>query len=212
MANGNSILSSLRNSLQASSDTQAMVAQPPARPLPPVQQSSQTVQSQALDILDEVVTQVLDNRDQDVDVISQAWPQVVDQATDTLNVPGLGSAQRKEAATVSQVQVVETAQAAQQVEIEPVREQELQPEISAFVQKVEEHSQGVQHIAVDQAGQVQLQPDPGQVARPVIILPISDEEDRIGSKASPLKSIRWLVEWSHKVMKMFSGQVVYSDT
>jgi len=40
-------------------------------------------------------------------------------------------------------------------------------------------------------------------------LPITKKEDKEGRKKSPKYSFRWLVEWSHKIIKVFAGKVIY---
>lgn len=43
----------------------------------------------------------------------------------------------------------------------------------------------------------------------VVVLPISPEEEKEGARKGVVSSFRWLVEWSRKIMKMFTGEVVY---
>lgn len=46
-------------------------------------------------------------------------------------------------------------------------------------------------------------------AQPVVVLPITPAEEKTGERKNPKFSVRWLVEWSRKLMKMFTGKVVY---
>jgi len=48
--------------------------------------------------------------------------------------------------------------------------------------------------------------------KPVIILPITPEVEAVGAKKGPQWSVRWLVEWSRRLMKMFSGKILYADS
>jgi hypothetical protein len=43
----------------------------------------------------------------------------------------------------------------------------------------------------------------------VVVLPITEEVEEAGKKKNPNFSIRWLVEWSQRIIKMFAGKVVY---
>lgn len=104
----------------------------------------------------------------------------------------------------------ETAVSNQYQEIGPVSP-EISPEISSYLQEVaSNHDQLPQEIVVAN-NDIQLQPAHQQL-RPVIVLPVTPEIEKVGAKQKPTASIRWLVEWSRRLMKMFAGQVIYRES
>jgi hypothetical protein len=101
---------------------------------------------------------------------------------------------------------VEAAPSIQYVEEE--RTPEISPEVEAYLQKVEEHADQQLHEVVIGQHQdtVTTQPFPAQ---PVVVLPMTEEEELIGRTKKPRYSVRWLVELSHKLIKVFSGKIIY---
>ena len=170
--------------------------------------SINTTQGQ-LDVLDQVLTEVEQGvlKDQ-AGVIAQAMPQATLEATDTLN-PTQPTASLKEAvAAVSpDISPVEAGAGLQQVEREP--SPELPVEVESYLQNVEEHQDQAPDEIVIADGTIQPSVAHPPMKKPVIVLPITAEEEQAGQKKSLHWSIRWLVEWSKKIMKMFSGAVIY---
>lgn len=94
----------------------------------------------------------------------------------------------------------------QAVELE--KSNELPPEVEGFLKTVEDNQDKIpQEIVISnpQTGQAL----PRVMAQPVIVLPITPEVEEEGKKKKVTHSVRWLVEWSWKIMKVFSGKVVY---
>ncbi|HYD34927.1 MAG TPA: hypothetical protein VD999_02570 [Vitreimonas sp.] len=85
---------------------------------------------------------------------------------------------------------------------------ELGPEIEGFLHKVEDHHEQQPHEIVVADGS-QLLPTQKYMAQPVIVLPVTPEVEQEGQSKNTTFSVRWLVEFSHKIMKMFSGKVIY---
>jgi len=178
-----------------STDDQALIQQPApqAAPVTEVMEPAQPVQPAE-------------------EVIAQAVPQVVAQATDTLNPPDVISGSAKEAPLINitvERPAVDAIPGLQDVELE--KQHELPPEVEGFLQTVEDHQEQIPHeivIADSQSGQAL----PRVMAQPVIVLPITPEIEEDGKKKPPNFSVRWLIEWSWKVMKVFSGKVVYRKT
>ncbi len=186
-----------------------------------------TTQGQALDVLDQVLTEVeqqLPASTSQTDVVSQVpnqpspdplasmaqvMPQTISQATDTLN-PTAAALPAKEKFTegMSANITTEVAGNSGPVETEPPREMEMPVEVESYLQKVDNNpTQLPQEIVVADDGQtVHTKAFPKQ---PVIVLPLTEEQIEQGKKKSLHFSIRWLVEWSEKIMKMFSGKVIY---
>lgn len=92
-----------------------------------------------------------------------------------------------------------------QLELSPEVSPEISPEVAEYLKHVEDHDVAAPETVV--------MPDvaiaPTHVPRPVIVLPIDESVERSATFKSPVNSVRWLVEWSRKIMKMFAGQVVY---
>lgn len=93
--------------------------------------------------------------------------------------------------------------------VEQEKTPEIPPEVDKYLKRVEKDQDQVpkEIVVADQADNL---PDQGKYqAQPVIILPITPEVEKKGKHKNPKFSLRWLVEWSQKIMKMFSGQVIY---
>lgn len=169
-----------------------------------------------------------------LDSVAQAVPSVIAQQTDTLN-PGYVSPTPKEiwqtlpvvpdAVATDSIQPVEnlagpstqeavaqpTVEAgahAQYVEVEPPSP-EIPVEVEGYLQEVKDHQEQLPQEIVIAADQVTLQPTQNQPLRPVVVLPITPEMETAGLKKNPSWSLRWLVTWSRKLMKMFAGKIIY---
>lgn len=189
-------------------------------------QSTLSSQTQALAVLDQVLSEV---ESRVVDQVSatpptesfpaavdtmgnmaQVVPQAINRATDTLN-PAIVSPVVKEKfgeSLSTDTTKTEMAGSSGPVEVEPIREMEMPVEVESYLQKVDNNP--------DQLPQEIVIADDGQIIRsksfskqPVIVLPMTEEELEKGKKKSPHFSVRWLVEWSEKIMKMFNGKVIY---
>lgn len=137
--------------------------------------------------------------------LAHVVPQVVTQATDTLNV-AYGRPAAKE--TVAATAPVETAASIQYVEEEKVPE--IPVEVESYLHKVEQQEIQLPNeiVIADTTNAPLPQHLPKQ---PVIVLPITPEIEARGARQNPFQSLRWLVEWSRKIMKMFTGKVVYRE-
>ncbi len=104
---------------------------------------------------------------------------------------------------------VEQGASVQVVEVE--KSPELSPEVEKYLQEVhDDKDQAPKEIAI--VDEIANLPTQNQfVSEPVIVLPITPEIQKKGKRKSPKYSIRWLVEWSQKIIKMFAGKVVYLE-
>jgi hypothetical protein len=170
-------------------------------------QVTSTVVSDQTVISDQV--QTLPAVDQPEEVIAQAVPQVIQKQTDTLNPPNAVGGSAKEAPLLSvtvERPAVDAVPGVQDVEFEKAHE--LPPEVEGFIKTVEDHQEQIpQEIVISnpQTGQVL----PRVMAQPVVVLPITPDIEAQGKNKQPTYSVRWLIEWSWKIMKIFSGKVVY---
>jgi len=171
----------------------------------------------ALDTLEQVLTEVEQTSQQPVvdttgeGVMSQVMPQVMTQTADSLDPhkPMVATTQKEKVApatTLEQV-AVDAVGGVQQVEVEPTPE--IPPEVESYLQKVEEQPETAPKEIVVADGMPTAPTDHQYPAQPVVVLPITQAEEQAGAKKSPKFSIRWLVEWSRKLMKMFVGKVIY---
>lgn len=142
--------------------------------------------------------------------VTEELTQVLHQRVDTLNPPNaIGGGTAKEAPMLNisvERPAVDVVPGMQQVEVE--RAHEMPPEVEGFLKTVEDnHDQVPQEIVISnpQTGQAL----PRVMAQPVIVLPLTPQMEDEGKKKPPNFSVRWLIEWSWKVMKVFSGKVVY---
>lgn len=96
----------------------------------------------------------------------------------------------------------------QSVEQEPTPE--ISPEVESFLKHAEQQpDQLPQEIVIaDNQDVSSVAHHPKQ---PVVVLPISAQDQAVGAKKDFKFSIRWLVEFSVKIMKKFSGQVIYRE-
>jgi hypothetical protein len=147
-------------------------------------------------------------------VLTQAMPQAVAQttatqaATDPLLSAKTSSTQKEATESVSLDQVAaDAARGAQLAEVEP--QPEIPPEVESYLQKVEERPATAPQEIVIADGSQTTPAQHSYPSQPVIVLPITAEEEKAGVKKSPKFSIRWLVEWSRKLMKAFMGKVIY---
>jgi hypothetical protein len=144
------------------------------------------------------------------ETIAQAVPLAVQQNTDTLN-PSYARPGAKETAdatiTLERPQF-DQVPGIQMAEQEPMGE--LSPEVAAYLQKVETHpGQLPQQIVI--ADQSQPSPTTPYLKKTVIVLPITKETEQKSALKGTNFSIRWLVEFSRKVMRAFSGSVIYRE-
>jgi len=159
----------------------------------------------------QVVADSSDFNDQiDMSSIAQAIPLAVQESTDSLNpsFPISSAKERVEASISLERPTFDQVAEVQQVEQE--KSMEISPEVESFIAQVGEHpNQLPQEIVIaDQSTPV---PTTKYLARPVIVLPITPEVEKTGANKAAQFSIRWLVEWSRKMMKTFSGQVIYRE-
>lgn len=163
--------------------------------VPPVSEN----QDEALQLLEQVLTEVESS--------AQVVPQVIAEATDTLNIPAATSARRPEQGAFATPDIApELASHLQAVEVEPVPE--LSPEVEGYLEAVKDHTKQQPEEIVIADGSLPSQ-HTNVPAKKVVVLPISEEEVKVGHKKSTTWSIKWLVSWSERLIKMFKGAVVY---
>lgn len=185
----------------------------------PLSKPTKTETTQALQTLERVINEVKtamptkQTAPAIQGALSQVMPQVVtqtiDQATTPQPVSGPRAAQKETAVgAVSLDQVaVDAARGAQLAEIEPTPE--ISPEVESYLQKVEDRKDMAPPEIVIADGSQTAPATRQYPSQPVVVLPITEEQEQIGAKKSPKFSLRWLVEWSRKIMKMFAGKVIY---
>ncbi len=207
-------------------DPQITFAQPPAAaPEPPVELPTTPAPAAPPIELEQVAAEVTEEATQAAemdqappsealvpDAAAQAVPMAVASMTDTLNPPdAVGGSTAKEAPLLSvtvEHPAVDQAGGVQYVETE--KSHELPPEVEGFIKKVEDNVDQIpQEIVI--ADQQTGQSLPRVLAQPVVVLPITSKMEEEGKKKPLTYSIRWLIEWSWKMMKRFSGKVVYRE-
>jgi len=52
---------------------------------------------------------------------------------------------------------------------------------------------------------------PAQTVKPVVVLPITEQQQKTAKKKSVYFSLRWLAEWAEKIKKIFAGAVLYKE-
>jgi len=171
-------------------------------------------QTDALDMLDQALSEAENTAGLPAPMLDGPLAQVLPQAAQQTDAVGqtqvAGRSLTKEAPVTSNLDQVagDLIGGAGLTELEPAKELEIPVEVESYLQKVSDHqNQLPQEIVVADDGlTVSSQPYPKQ---PVIVLPITPEIEQVGAAQPPSLSVRWLVEWSRKIMKMFEGMVIY---
>jgi len=120
-----------------------------------------------------------------------------------------GSASKKEstASSTPDMAIVDAGSGVQYVELE--KNPELPVEVEGFLQHVDDNAtQAPQEIIMAQLAEPVALPTviPKQA---VVVLPITPDLEQTAKRKNVKHSVKWLVEWSHKMMKLFEGKVVY---
>lgn len=147
------------------------------------------------------------SEDTNLGSLAQALPTTTLANTDTLNqVPARGSAKEK----LVTANVVETNFSSSPAEIELNKEVEMPVEVESYIQEVVNSRDQLptEIVIADDGADISLKQYPSQ---PVVVLPISEKIEKEGANKSPVFSVRWLVEFSRKLMKIFSGAVIYKE-
>lgn len=164
---------------------------PPGSSVPPVSPPVQTLPLQSM---------------------SAAVPLAVAQASDTLNpsvaMPVSTAKEAVERSAQPDMAKVDAGTGVQVVEYETTPE--IPVEVESFLQRVEDNQDQLPQEIVIAGNAAQLINQPPAL-KPVIVLPITPEIEAVGAKKNPQFSVRWLVEWSRRLMKMFSGKILYSE-
>lgn len=154
---------------------------------------------------------VAEAKRQQLGFVAQAAPAAVDQATNALyqqqaNLYGSNTSKETAVASGIDTAAVEAGAAIQYVETE--KNPEIPPEVAEYLKHAEDHAnQEVQEIVV--ADEQQTPMASHYPKQSVIVLPITPETEKKARFKGPRQSVRWLVEWSRKLMKMFSGKIIY---
>ncbi|MFH2022609.1 MAG: hypothetical protein ABIJ33_05050 [Patescibacteria group bacterium] len=168
-----------------------------------------------LDILDQVISEVETSPTDSQSVISQlSEPSVLDsvmpeatlQATDTLNPQSAPTTAKEKVEAQSVVETPVDLGSSTQVELE--KTPELPIEVEQYLTHVEDNANQLPQQIVVTGDDIAIEPS-HRPTSPVIVLPITPEDEKEARFKGPSWSIRWLVEWSHKIIKKFVGKVVY---
>ena len=152
--------------------------------------------------------------DDALNAFASAVPQAIDTATNTLNPAGVAGSSRATAKEVAAPAVslerpqVDALAGMQVVEVEPSAE--LPPEVDGYLKEVGHREELLPQEVVINDPNALHQPTP-YLAQPVVVLPITPEVEKQGAHQPVLFSVRWLVEWSRRIMKVFSGKVIYRE-
>jgi len=153
-----------------------------------------------LDLLDEVLTQTeatdLEKPADDVDV-----------QPEKINYVASGGKESLGAISAVDSVVVEAGGNAQMVEYEP--NPELSPEVEGYINRVDQNTDQAPNEIVIADASMPMPSNHQLPSQPVLVLPITVGLEKEGATQSPKFSVRWLVEWSRKIIKIFVGKVIY---
>jgi len=193
--------------------------QPPQQPAAddPIAQKlfkqAQQLNNQATQAVSPSVLPVQQNQSPGLGMVGQALPQAAtqqfqqpQQQLNQLNPPPQYVAPAQKERVDSGQSPVETGAGLQYVEQE--KQPEIPPEVEKFVNKIDQEKiESPKEIVV--ADQQQDMQNQHYAAEPVVVLPITPELEKKNKNKSPKYSVRWLIEWSQKIVKMFAGKVIY---
>lgn len=143
-------------------------------------------------------------------VMTQAMPQAVAAVSQAVDIAqqGAGTSRKEAGESVSLEQfAADAARGVQVVETEPTPE--ISPEVESYLEKVQENKDLAPPEIVIADTSKALPVNNQFPSQPVIVLPITPEVEKVGAVKSPQLSIRWLVEWSRRLMKAFVGKIIY---
>jgi len=165
---------------------------------------NQISDSKKLDILDQVIDEV--ESISSASVLDSVLPQVALQASDTLN-PQAGITTAKEK-TEAQAVIEAPADVGGSTQVELEKTPELPVEVEQYLEHVENNADQLPQEIVVTGDDIAIQPSHRPMT-PVVVLPISPDDEKEAQFKGPSWSIRWLIEWSHKIIKKFVGKVIY---
>jgi hypothetical protein len=140
-------------------------------------------------------------------VLDQVVPTVVAQS-DPLNPPNAQGNLTKERSQVFTLEHPAVDYPGGVQSVEQLRNPEIPPEVESYLQKIENHQEQLpQEVVI--ADQSVVAPNNHYLAQPVVVLPITQAVEKAGQRKGPKFSVRWLVEWSWKMMKVFKGKIIY---
>lgn len=93
--------------------------------------------------------------------------------------------------------------------VEHEKSPELSPEVESFIEQVEETDKTEPQTVVVADDLPQAAPTAAPAPRVVRVLPITKAQEEVGMRKNSSFSIRWLVEFGHKIAKVFVGEVIY---
>ena len=145
------------------------------------------------------------------DTLNEILDEVEGVKTDQQTQPvGGGRGSKEKSGGLSQPDFLDGSSGGMQA-VEEEKNPEIPIEVESFLQRVEDHSsQAPQEIVI--ADGVVPDAQPKYPTKPVVVLPITQEEEAEGIKKSVKTGFRWLVEWSRKITQMFIGEVIYKQS
>lgn len=141
-------------------------------------------------------------------IAPQSVATAINQSADTLNPanPARTSKEKIEFSSAPDSTSFDAGSGVQAVEHEKLPE--IPVEVESFLQRVEDHQDQAPEEIVIADGTVETS-KANYPSTPVVVLPITQDEEKEGQKKSVKFSFKWLVEWSHKVVKLFAGKAIY---
>lgn len=141
-------------------------------------------------------------------IAPQAVAGAINQSTNTLNPSNPTRSAKEKLATSSSIDTAPIDAGGGVMLVEHEKMPEIPVEVESFLHRVEDHQDQAPQEIVIADGTVETS-KANYPSTPVVVLPITQDEDKEGQKKSLKFSLRWLVEWSHKVIKLFAGKAIY---
>ena len=173
--------------------------------------SAQLASAQSdLDLLDEVLTQTETAEPEKLitEVNSDEGSGAV--KPETIKYSTSGGKESLGAISKIDSSAVEAGGNAQMVEYEP--NPELSPEVEGYINRVDQNIDQAPNEIVIADASMPMPSNHQLPSQPVLVLPITVGLEKEGATQSPKFSIRWLVEWSRKIIKTFVGKVIYRQS
>jgi hypothetical protein len=175
---------------------------------------------QALDLLEEAIGEVEGVNSSVTDTTIRASRQKeLDKSTmvlpenKTAVESPVATEEQKQTEVVEKDSVIEQKSAEKSKSAESAEIAELGQELAEIKElgKETEDQESIkeQQTAIDNlASQVQ---NPPSAIEPVVVLPITETQQKLAKKKNTHFSLRWLAEWADKIRKIFAGAVLYKE-
>ncbi len=143
-------------------------------------------------------------------IAPQSVTAAISQSADTLNPANPTRSAKEKPVSSSSLDAAPIDAGGGVTLVEHEKMPEIPVEVESFLHRVEDHQNQEPREIVIADGTAETS-KANYPSTPVVVLPITQDEEKEGEKKSLKFSFRWLVEWSHKVIKIFAGKAIFKE-